>query len=243
MQNKKLGNYWFSTGTPTFLVKMMKKFHADLTQIDGSEAAPEEFDAPTEDMQSILPLFYQSGYLTIKDYDPVVNLYRLGYPNEEVKVGLMRTLVPYYVTKNVNLTNNTAAKMYLALRKDDMDECLTLARAFFASIPYQEGTLQDAPTSEGHFTAMLYVMFSFLNVYVYTQVRTAKGRMDILMKTDTTIYVMELKLDGTVEEALKQIDDKGYAIPYEADGRRIVKVGIRFSSEERTITAWKIKVV
>ena len=162
-------------------------------------------------------------------------------PNEEVKVGLMRTLVPYYVTKNVNLTNNTAAKMYLALRKDDMDECLTLARTFFAGIPYQEGTLQDAPTSEGHFTAMLYVMFSFLNVYVYTQVRTAKGRMDILMKTDTTIYVMELKLDGTVEEALKQIDDKGYAIPYEADGRRIVKVGIRFSSEERTITEWKIE--
>ena len=241
MQNKKLGNYWFSTGTPTFLVNMMKKFHADLTQIDGSEAAPEEFDAPTEDMQSILPLFYQSGYLTIKAYDPVVNLYRLGYPNEEVKVGLMRTLVPYYVTKNVNLTNNTAAKMYLALRKDDMDECLTLARAFFAGIPYQEGTLQDAPTSEGHFTAMLYVMFSFLSQYVYSQVRTAKGRMDILMKTDTTIYVMELKLDGTVEEALRQIDDKGYAIPYEADGRRIVKVGIRFSSEDRTITAWKIE--
>ena len=87
---------------------------------------------------------------------------------------------------------------------------------------------------------MLYVMFSFLNVYVYTQVHTAKGRMDILMKTNTTIYVMELKLDGTVEEALKQIDDKGYAIPYEADGRRIVKVGIRFSSEERTIVEWKI---
>ncbi len=206
MDDAAFNNYWFSTGTPTFLVNM----------------------------------FYQSGYLTIKAYYPVVNMYRLGYPNEEVKVGLMRTLVPYYVTRNVNLTNNTAAKMYLALRKDDIDECLTLARAFFAAIPYQEGTLQDAPTSEGHFTAMLYVMFSFLNVYVYTQVRTAKGRMDILLKTDTTIYVMELKLDGTVEEALKQIDDKGYAIPYEADGRRIVKVGIRFSSEERTITAWKI---
>ena len=88
---------------------------------------------------------------------------------------------------------------------------------------------------------MLYVMFSFLNQYVYSQVRTAKGRMDILLKTDTTIYVMELKLDGTVEEALKQIDDKGYAIPYEADGRRIVKVGIRFSTEERTITEWKIE--
>ena len=240
MQNKKLGNYWFSTGTPTFLVKMMKKFHADLTKLDGSEAGADDFDAPTENMHSVLPLFYQSGYLTIKAYDPILSNYTLGYPNEEVKVGLMHALLPFYVVKDPVEARAAAGKMYLALRKDDIDEALEAARAFFAGIPYQEGTLQDAPTSEGHFTAMLYVMFSFLNVYVYTQVRTAKGRMDILMKTDTTIYVMELKLDGTVEEALRQIDDKGYAIPYEADGRRIVKVGIRFSSEERTITEWRI---
>ena len=240
MQNKKLGNYWFSTGTPTFLVKMMKKFHADLTQIDGSEAGADDFDAPTENMHSVLPLFYQSGYLTIKGYDPILSNYTLGYPNEEVKVGLMHALLPFYVVKDPVEARAAAGKMYLALRKDDIDEALEVARAFFAGIPYQEGTLQDAPTSEGHFTAMLYVMFSFLSQYVYSQVRTAKGRMDILMKTDTTIYVMELKLDGTVEEALRQIDDKGYAIPYEADGRRIVKVGIRFSSEERTITEWRI---
>ena len=181
-------------------------------------------------MHSVLPLFYQSGYLTIKAYDPILSNYTLGYPNEEVKVGLMHALLPFYVVKDPVEARTAAGKMYLALRKDDIGEALEAARAFFAAIPYQEGTLYDAPTSEGHFTAMLYVMFSFLNVYVYTQVRTAKGRM-----------VMELKLDGTVEEALRQIDDKGYAIPYEADGRRIVKVGIRFSSEERTITEWKIE--
>ena len=240
MDNRDFNNYWFSTGTPTFLVKMMKRFHTDLTKLDGSEAGADDFDAPTENMHSVLPLFYQSGYLTIKGYDPILSNYTLGYPNEEVKVGLMHALLPFYVVKDPVEARAAAGKMYLALRKDDIDEALEAARAFFAGIPYQEGTLQDAPTSEGHFTAMLYVMFSFLNVYVYTQVRTAKGRMDILMKTDTTIYVMELKLDGTVEEALKQIDDKGYAIPYEADGRRIVKVGIRFSSEERTIVEWKI---
>ena len=240
MDNRDFSNYWFSTGTPTFLVKMMKRFHTDLTKLDGSEAGADDFDAPTENMHSVLPLFYQSGYLTIKGYDPILSNYTLGYPNEEVKVGLMHALLPFYVVKDPVEARAAAGKMYLALRKDNIDEALEAARAFFAGIPYQEGTLQDAPTSEGHFTAMLYVMFSFLNVYVYTQVRTAKGRMDILMKTETTIYVMELKLDGTVEEALKQIDDKGYAIPYEADGRRIVKVGIRFSSEERTITEWKI---
>ena len=240
MNNRDFNNYWFSTGTPTFLINMMKRFHTDLTKLDGSEAGADDFDAPTENMHSVLPLFYQSGYLTIKAYDPILSNYTLGYPNEEVKVGLMHALLPFYVVKDPVEARTAAGKMYLALRKDDIDEALEAARAFFAGIPYQEGTLQEAPTSEGHFTAMLYVMFSFLNVYVYTQVRTAKGRMDILMKTDTTIYVMELKLDGTVEEALKQIDDKGYAIPYEADGRRIVKVGIRFSSEERTITEWKI---
>ncbi len=235
-----IDNYWFGTGTPTFLINMLKKFHTDITQLEGSEAIAEEFDAPTEDMHSVLPLFYQSGYLTIKAYDPVLNLYTLGYPNEEVKVGMMRTLVPYYLCRDTNLATITVGKMYLALRKDDIDEALRIARSFLAGIPYEEGTLKDAPAREGHFTAMLYVMFSFLNLYVYAQVRTAKGRMDILLKTDSSIYVMELKMDGSADEALRQIDDRGYAIPFEADGRRIVKVGINFSSEERTICEWKI---
>ena len=236
----KIDNYWFGTGTPTFLINMLKKFHTDITQLEGSEAIAEEFDAPTEDMHSVLPLFYQSGYLTIKAYDPILNLYTLGYPNEEVKVGMMRTLVPYYLCRDTNLTTITVGKMYLALRKDNIDEALRIARSFLAGIPYEEGTLKDAPAREGHFTAMLYVMFSFLNLYVYAQVRTAKGRMDILLKTDSHVYVMELKMDGNVDDALKQIDDRGYAIPYEADGRKIVKVGINFSSEERTISDWKI---
>ena len=236
----KIDNYWFGTGTPTFLINMLKKFHTDITQLEGSEAIAEEFDAPTEDMHSVLPLFYQSGYLTIKDYDPILNLYTLGYPNEEVKVGMMRTLVPYYLCRDTNLTTITVGKMYLALRKNDIGEALRIARSFLAGIPYEEGTLKDAPAREGHFTAMLYVMFSFLNLYVYAQVRTAKGRMDILLKTDSCVYVMELKMDGNVDDALRQIDDRGYAIPYEADGRKVVKVGINFSSEERTISDWKI---
>jgi len=131
--------------------------------------------------------------------------------------------------------------MYLSILKDDIDGMLTVARSFLASIPYQEGTLKDAPASEGHFTAMLYVMFSLLSNYCYSQVRTATGRMDILLKTDTTVYVMELKMDGSADEALQQIDNKGYAIPYEADGRMVVKVGINFSSKERTIKTWKVK--
>ena len=241
MTNKDFENYWFSTGTPTFLVNMLKHFHTDITEIDGSEAWASDFDAPTENMQSVLPLFYQSGYLTIKGYDPIIKRYTLGYPNEEVKVGLMRILIPYYVHTNTVEAGNAVAQMYLALRKDDMDGCLKAMQEFLTTIPYQENTLKDAPTTEGHFTAMLYVMFSLLNVYVFSQVRNAKGRLDILIETDTTIYVMELKLDGDLDKAMKQIDEKDYTIPYQSDGRKVVKVAINFSTEERTIKEWKIK--
>ena len=240
MTNKDFNNYWFSTGTPTFLVNMMRKFHTDLTEIDGSTAMQEDFDAPTENMHNVLPLFYQSGYLTIKGYNPRSGMYTLGYPNEEVKVGLMRILIPFYVQSDPVPASNACWDISEALLDDDIDKALTAARSYFASIPYQENTLKDAPTTEGHFTAMLYVMFSFLNRYVYSQVRNAKGCLDILIKTDTTIYVMELKLDGDLDKALKQIDEKDYTIPYQSDGRKVVKVAINFSTEERTIKEWKI---
>ena len=241
MNNRKFNNYWFSTGTPTFLVNMMRKFHTDLTEIDGSKAMQEDFDAPTENMHNVLPLFYQSGYLTIKDYNPRSGMYTLGYPNEEVKVGLMRILIPFYVQSDPVPASNACWDISEALLDDDIDKALTAARSYFASIPYQENTLKDAPSTEGHFTAMLYVMFSFLNRYVYSQVRNAKGRLDILIKTDTTIYVMELKLDGDLNKALKQINEKDYTIPYQTDGRKVVKVAINFSTEERTIKEWKIE--
>ena len=241
MNNRKFGNYWFSTGTPTFLVNMLKHFHADITKIDGSEVWASDFDQPTENMQSILPLFYQSGYITIKDYDPIMQFYTLGYPNEEVKVGLMRILIPYYVHTNNVEASHAVGRMYQALRKDDMDGCLKAMQEFITTIPYQENTLKDAPTTEGHFTAMLYVMFSLLNVYVESQVRNAKGRLDILIKTDTTIYVMELKMNGDLDKALQQIDEKDYTIPYKTDGRKVVKVAINFSMEDRTIKEWKIE--
>ena len=241
MNNRKFNNYWFSTGTPTFLVNMLKHFHTDITELDGSEAWAADFDAPTEDMQSVLPLFYQSGYITIKHYDPLTQIYTLGYPNEEVKVGLMRILIPYYAHAKAADAAKVTSRMYLALLKDDMDGCLKAMREFFTTIPYQENTLKDAPTTEGHFTAMLYVMFSLLNVYVFSQVRNAKGRLDILIKTDTTIYVMELKLDGDLDKALRQIDEKDNAIPYKSDGRKVVKVAINFSTELRTIKEWKIE--
>jgi hypothetical protein len=241
MSSRQLENFWFETGTPTYLIKALQAYNTPLPELEGIEAYASDFDAPTEAMVNVLPLLYQSGYLTIKGFRSEDNSFALGFPNTEVKVGLLRSLVPYYVSRDSFRASGAMIKMWRALRKDDIDGMLSVARSFFASIPYQEGTLKDAPTSEGHFTAMLYVMFSLLSSYCYTQVRTAEGRMDILLETKSSIYVMELKMDGSVDDALRQIDDKGYTIPYTADGRKVVKVGINFSSKERTIKEWKVE--
>lgn len=239
MNSQELDNFWFETGTPSYLIKMLQVHQTPLSELEDCKAFASDFDAPTEAMVSALPLLYQCGYLTIKDYNPYSTEYTLGFPNTEVKVGLLQSLIPYYVSRDSIKTSNAMGNMWLALMKDDLDGMLSTARSFFASIPYQEGTLKNAPASEGHFTAMLYVMFSLFSNFCYSQVRTAEGRMDILLKTKTSIYVMELKMDGSVDDALAQIDSNNYLIPYQTDGRRLVKVGINFSSKERTITAWK----
>lgn len=226
-------NYWFSTGTPSFLVEMLRKFNTDISKIDGSEAEAPEFDAPTEDMKSILPLFYQSGYITIKDYDSKFDVYTLGFPNKEVRDGMMRTLYPYYITPNTDgraavLRNISKGFMY-----NNIELSMQTLQAFLESIPYQ-----DSHFDENHYTQMLYVIFSLLGLHVESQVRTAKGRIDVVVKTDDYIYVMELKLDRPAKEALEQIDSKGYLIPYTLDGKQLTKIGMSFSTSERNVTEW-----
>ena len=228
-------NYWFSTGTPSFLVEMLRKFHTDISRIDGSTAEAPEFDAPTEDMRSILPLFYQSGYLTIKQYASQFELYTLGFPNKEVRNGLMRALYPYYITPNTDgralvLMNISKGFMY-----HDVESAMQTLQAYLESIPYQ-----DSRFDENHYTQMLYVIFSLLGLHVDSQVRTAKGRLDVVVKTEGHIYVMEVKLDRPAREALEQIGTKNYLLPYTLDGRQLTKIGISFSTEERNVTEWVI---
>ena len=228
-------NYWFSTGTPSFLVEMLRKFHTDISRIDGSIAEAPEFDAPTEDMRSILPLFYQSGYLTIKHYESQFELYTLGFPNKEVRNGLMRALYPYYITPNTDgralvLMNISKGFMY-----HDVESAMQTLQAYLESIPYQ-----DSRFDENHYTQMLYVIFSLLGLHVDSQVRTAKGRLDVVVKTEGHIYVMEVKLDRPAREAIEQIDSRNYLLPYSLDGRQLTKIGISFSTEERNVTEWII---
>ena len=229
-------DYWFDTGTPSSLLNMLEKFGARITEFDdGCKCEEKEFDAPTEKMTTPMPFFYQSGYLTIKDYNPATGRYILRYPNREVRNGMLFALIPYYVEQNTINTNSVVADVYEAILGDDLNEALQMLKVYLASVPYAENA-----TSEGHFQTMLYVVFSLLGRYVQMEVRTARGRIDMVLQTNTDLYVMELKIDHPAAEALQQIDKKGYLLPFEQSGLRLHKVGISFSTKERTLSEWQI---
>ena len=235
LAKKKIENFWFSTGTPSFLVEMLRKFHTDISRIDGSEAEVAEFDAPTENMKSILPLFYQSGYITIKHFDRKAKLFTLGFPNKEVKTGLMDNLYTYYVAPTLDYRATNIWRISKGLLEDEPETSLQTLQAYLESIPYQ-----DSRFDENHYTQMLYVIFSLLGLHVDSQVRTAKGRLDVVVRTEGHIYVMEVKLDRPAREAIEQIDSRNYLLPYTLDGRQLTKIGISFSTEERNVTEWII---
>jgi hypothetical protein len=242
--DQKLDNYWFASGTPTFLIQQMQHFKTDITSLDRLEVSSSAFDQPTENMEDALPLLYQSGYLTIKDYDPDIEAYTLSIPNQEVRVGYIRGLLPVYTGLNTNSVQmGFAAKFWKALRKGDIDLAMREMQSYMAGIPYVEGfkqKLAEAATAEGFYEYTMYLIFSMLNVYVRTQVKCAGGRTDMVVWMPDTTYVFELKVNGTAQEALQQIDDKSYAIPYATDGRKVVKVGVKFNADTRTPEDWVI---
>src|SRR5574344_1259363 len=232
---KSLDNYWLASGTPSFLIKLIKKFGLDIRMLDNAETFSSEFDAPTEGMTSILPILYQSGYVTIKDYNRATDFYRLGIPNKEVAYGLMKSLVPYYVSRDTHAASSTMGKMYEELLHDNMDGALNRLKVFMAALPYE---LENK--TEKHFQTIIFVIFKMMTKYVDVEISTATGRIDMVLKTNTHIYVMEFKLDKSAEEAIAQIDTKDYLISYQLDDRKKVKVGINFSSETRTLDNWII---
>ena len=236
LEKRKLSAYWFETGTPTSLVNILQQYSPYIPNLDnGCEMDGNDFNAPTDKMVTPIPFLYQSGYLTIKDYDRELDRYILGYPNREVRNGMMQSLIPFYVGVNSEETKSVVADVYRAIRRDDLDEALQTLKAYLASIPYAENA-----NSEGHYQTMLYVVFSLLGRYVQQEVRTAKGRIDMVLSTKTDLYVMELKIDRPAQEALDQIDQKGYLLPYTADGLHLHKVGIAFSTKERTLSEWMV---
>ena len=230
-----IDDYWFGSGTPTYLIEMMRKFHLPPTGMDDIHLHSALFDAPTERLTSIYPLLYQSGYITIKDYNRKSRLYTLGIPNSEIRVGLMRSLLPGYVTTQMVESQYTIGNMYLQLLDGNMDEALRLMQTFLSGVPYCENA-----NSEGHYQQLLYVMFSLFGLYVDLEVRTATGRVDMVLKMPDKVYILELKFNKSAEEALQQIDVKNYPVRFQQYGLPIVKVGVNFDGATRTLSEWKI---
>ena len=233
----KMNAYWFGSGTPTYLINMMRKYDflpTDLGEV--VEVAQKDFDAPTETLNNIIPLLYQSGYLTIKGYEKLTKLYQLALPNREIGVGLYGSLLPYYLTDESVKGNTTIAKMSLLIRQNRMEEGLQLLADFLKTVPYCDNTHY-----EGHWQQVLFIMFALLTDYdIHVEHHTEKGRIDLTLETKTAVYVMELKINKSVEEALAQIEAKRYADAFKLKGKPVVKVGLNFGLKDGVNTLeWK----
>jgi hypothetical protein len=238
-----IGSYWFSSGTPRALIEMLKvyqnqgKFTPEMLEnIEPIEVS--DFQSPLEMQTGPLPLLYQAGYLTIADYDSVSDLYTLTIPNSEVRVGLMKNLLPLYVDVNMN---SAVARTSVALKDGNIDAAMKLFQSMLASIPFMKGDkdiLADIEKTEAYYHRIFYFFFRMLSNQVYAEVRSAKGACDVVITTPKYIYVVEIKINSTPEAALQQIEEKGYATPYLTDGREVTKIGVNFSTETRTVDRW-----
>ncbi len=233
----KLNAYWFGSGTPTYLINMMRRFKVKPSQLCKLRAKVSSFDAATETMTTLVPLLYQSGYYTIAGYDDETDIYTLDIPNQEIKTGLFDCLLPGYLETSIDNGRVAIADMSLLLKKGDMDAAFSLLNDFLATVPYCDNT-----NYEGHWQQTLYIMFALLTNYrILVEQHTAKGRTDIVLETATTIYVMELKFNKSAEEALAQIEAKHYADAFKTSGKEIVKIGLNFGvKDEENCLEWKI---
>ncbi|MDR1555586.1 MAG: ATP-binding protein [Tannerellaceae bacterium] len=231
--------YWFQTGTPTFLVRMLKEGDFEIPNLENNIciSASDIFDYRAE-WNNPVPILYQSGYLTVKDYDAEFDEYILGFPNEEVKYGFLKELLPAYVPSYVSGQKFSAARFVRLLRSGDMDGFMSNLRAFYAGIAYDMTDNKD----ERYYQFVFYMLVTLMGQFVQTEVKSAAGRADAVIKTADAIVVFEFKMSGhgTAEDALKQIDEKGYLIPYTTDERRIVKIGAEFNAKERGLSRWLI---
>lgn len=236
---RELERFWFETGTPTFLIRKLRMsgFTAEDFS-DGVTAAEGQLKDYRPDSPNPVPLFYQAGYLTIAGYDREYRAYRLRFPNDEVRYGFLESLVPYVLGDGeAERSPLTARQMVMALRRGDVASLMERLAALFSSIPYVEGLPRSY---EAEWRNEVFLVFSLMGQYVRSEVHTAAGRADCVVETRDYVYLFEFKLDKGADEALRQIDERGYALPYVADKRRIYKVGVAFSSQARTIAEWRL---
>ena len=235
LSERRYGSYWFETGTPTFLVELLQKTDYNLEEMASTETDADVLGSIFNDDNPI-PVIYQSGYLTIKDYDKEFGLYKLGFPNREVENGFMKFLLPFYTS------NSTTGPLEIRnfvndIKSGNAEGFMQRLQSFFAGTKFD----QIAKDTENWFQNVVFIVTTLCGLYIEAEHQTSNGRIDLVMKTYKYVYVMELKYDGTPEEALKQIDDKGYALPWQSDGRKVIKVGANFSSELRRLSGWVIE--
>jgi len=236
LKKGRYSDYWFETGTPTFLVHQLQKTGYRLDEMTEEKLSADTLNSIDIMDTNPLPLLYQSGYLTIKDYDERYKTYTLCFPNSEVREGFVKYLVPYYTPKNENNTSFSIDKFVKEVEKGDPESFMHRLDAFFAN-----GDYALMGNKELYFHNAIYVFFSLMGLYVDVERHTTDGRMDILMQTSDYIYILELKIDQSADVALQQIEEKEYARPFVADTRKLFKIGINFSTEKRRIDDWKVK--
>ena len=235
LASQQFRDYWFETGTPSFLVYQLKKTGYPLEAMTTEELSTDTLNSIDIMDENPLPLLYQSGYLTLKSYDREFDSYQLGFPNREVEQGFIKYLYPFYTPKVMDKGAFTISNFVKAVRQGKADDFMRRLENFFANGDYQ--VMGDL---EIYLQNTLYVFFRLLGFYVDVERHTTDGRMDILMQTPQYIYILELKLDKTADEALQQIEEKGYARPFTTDPRRLFKIGINFSTATRRIDGWRI---
>ena len=233
---RKIAPYWFGSGTPSYLIKTLQKYHVNVMDIEKKSCDVDDFDVSPEMMTSALPLLYQSGYLTIKKYNPMLHRYTLEYPNREVKIGMLKSLAPNYLSP-ISLDNNSLVGDFLEMLYDgDVEGAMIRLKAYLASISNRLSN-----KNERDFQTVFYLIFNLMGAHMRVEEDSAIGRADAVVYMPDAVFVFELKYDGSAEEAIKQIDEKGYLIPYSADGKRLFKIGVNYDSNQRTISDWKIK--
>lgn len=234
----KFGNYWFETGTPTYLVQLLKQNKCNLSRLSNEVVTADLLDGVDSLTNSPIPVLYQSGYLTIKGYNPRFNVYTLGFPNKEVEEGFISYLLPYYAHVQPAESAFQIMSFIEEIEKGEIDAFFLRLQSFFTDTPYE--LVRDL---ELHYQNVLFIIFKLLGFYTTAEYHTSEGRIDLIIKTTHFIYLMEFKLEGTAEEALAQINEKHYAVPFQADERKVYKIGINFSNKTRNIQKWIIEEV
>ena len=237
----RIADYWFRSGTPGYLVRLLNHSQENLNELTGKYYTPRQFIDYKADVEKPLPMIYQSGYLTIKDCDLDTNSFLLDFPNNEVKEGFLTMIAADYLKSKTNADSWTLT-VVRALKNGETEQLRKLFTSFLADIPYTMRRKEDERERERYFHYTFYLLMRMVSCYtVYTEKQQSEGRVDCIVETPGYVYIFEFKLDGTAEEALRQIDEKGYARPYEADGRPLFRIGVSFSSQTGTIDEWKVK--